>query len=513
MYGMRLRLEHLHRPRRWRSRGSRRCACASSAIVVRIEYFPLRRVRVRGGGLVELGGGDGPGEAREGEQLRRDGRLSGVDAEVGEEPLRGLRVPRELPDRVHARVLPERDADRPGRPGSATARGRSRTGARCSRRSGRGDRVHDQRPLAGEQELVVRGRVPARRPGSSCPLRQRSAMNRTASTVSDSAIAGTLSSVCRNEPKHMQETGQRDVRVELGRLADADRVAQARAACGAARPDVVPGRRRLADRLPEVVPPDRRGRNEAVRDAEVRASSSGCTCCASRARRTRPIARSTSATTSAWSITVVLVGGGRRQEAEDVVSFPGLRLGGRERREPRVRRRGRSRPRRRSARPTALAHPSSHVSYAGTTWFHWTIESEPSSARRAYRSGPANENGATPPPTASAAAPRTGPPEERRPGQAVAIWQRARVGSASSWRQRCGGRCGEGEDRVPRDGELRASRSARCRGGRPPGSRRCRPRSRGAAGRTCSAGSPPMLVRDELGRGRRDHPATRCRDR
>jgi hypothetical protein len=66
------------------------------------RVLPVRSVCVRRCGLVELGQGEGSGEARKVEQIRGDRRLAVVDAEVGDEPLGRLAGLRELPDRIDA---------------------------------------------------------------------------------------------------------------------------------------------------------------------------------------------------------------------------------------------------------------------------------------------------------------------------------------------------------------------------------------------------------------------------
>ncbi len=99
--------------------------------------------------------------------------------------------------------------------------------------------------------------------------------------------------------------------------------------------DVVPARRRLPDRLPEVAPPEGRARHEGVGDPEVpprlRVVRAALSEVAVPSDRALDLGDDVGVVED-----VVLVRRRRRQEAEDVVPSPGLRLGGRERREARV---------------------------------------------------------------------------------------------------------------------------------------------------------------------------------
>ena len=95
-----------------------------------------------------------------------------------------------------------------------------------------------------------------------------SAMNLTASTVFFERIVGWLSSFWMKLPKHIMKAISAMFESISCDWPIADRMAD-RLQLRRRRLDVVPRRRRLADAVPEVVPPDHRVGHVAVRDREV----------------------------------------------------------------------------------------------------------------------------------------------------------------------------------------------------------------------------------------------------
>ena len=131
-----------------------------------------------------------------------------------------------------------------------------------------------------------------------------------------------------------QEREQRHVRVELVRLTDPDRVPE-RLQRRRRAAHVIPCRGRLADRVPEVVPPDDRSGDEVVRDTEVaprlRVVGAPAPELAVRADLTLDLADDRAVVDH-----LILVPCRWSQEAEDVVAALGLHLGCGQGRELRV---------------------------------------------------------------------------------------------------------------------------------------------------------------------------------
>ena len=134
-------------------------------------------------------------------------------------------------------------------------------------RARRRDRVEDQRALAGVEEVVVAGRIP---PEDLVGLAALIDVGHELERLDRALVLDRhlVMRVLDERPEAHQERAERHVRVELGRLADAERMG-GRLELRRGLADAVPRIRRHADAVPDVVAPDDRVGNVVIREGEV----------------------------------------------------------------------------------------------------------------------------------------------------------------------------------------------------------------------------------------------------